>query len=249
MLHIVCFYWQGDRWQEKGYVPPPNHINYHAPFLRRAGLVEAGLPSKYVNALYRGVVRHTKGTEFKFICFTNEKLDLLDGIEVQPFTPPSNMGVLPRLWMFNEAAGLFGHQVLALDLDVIIVNDLSSILRYAGQFCTRSKFKPGQEYKLDGDIISFKANRYNEQRFWDDFVNNKEWAEDMTKGRERFWFRHVTGSTADRWDKVAPGAVVSYKRHARHRKLLPKKMVIVSCHGIPRPHELKEKWALTNWGG
>ena len=228
-LAVVCFYWIGDRWRNDGW------------------------GARYINALYRGVRSHLLVKDYDFICFTNEKLEGLDGkIQVRPFESPSPKGVLPRMWMFSEESGLFGRQVLALDLDIIVVGCLGDIASYSGPFCARSKFLSGEEWKLDGDVTSFRAGEENCKRFWTPLRDDPIAVEDITGGRERYWFRYVVGTRGgDRWDKVCPGQVVSYKRHVRSRdNHLPPNARIVSCHGTPRPHQLERfPWVRSNWNG
>ena len=100
---------------------------------------------------------------------------------------------------------------------------------------------------LDGDVISFQSGPENEKRLWTAFIEGKEEAEAMTKGRERFWYRHVVGDKAERWDKYAPGQIVSYKRHVIRLRRLPHNARIVSCHGVPRPHEINMLWRRKYW--
>jgi len=227
MLKVICFYWLGDRWKDDGLGPT------------------------YINKLYNGVKRNLE-QPFDFFCFTNELItsQIDPEIVVRPIRKmPTNKGVLPRLYMFSRQAGLFGHQVLAIDLDVVITGDLSDIANYDGEFCARSKFAPGQKFKLDGDMMSFQAGKTNEKRLWEPYAEDPDKVLQITGGRERYWYREVFGvKGADRWDKVAPGQMVSYKRHVRtNNNQLPEDARIVSCHGEPRPHETKFKWVVENW--
>jgi len=223
-LIVCCFYWEGDRWKGK---------NYH---------------QLYINRLYHMVKRHLS-IPFEFICFADRFMHLVTGIDVRSFDMPSKVGVLPRLYMFSEESGLFGHQVLALDLDIIIVGSLDDIASYQGPFCSRSKFAPGQQYKLDGDVTSFSAGPENAERFWIPFRDDPKSVIDLTGGRERYWFREVVGiEGGDRWDQLFPGQIVSYKRHCRpNGDQVPDDARIVSCHGKPRPHEMDLAWVQENW--
>lgn len=246
MMYVICFYWNGDRWQQKSYQEKFGYLNEHKIHLDRAGKIPDDLPAKYVNNLYRGVERFAT-RDFKFICFTNEKLAGLDeNVETRSFPMFTHKGVMPRVFMYSYEAGLKDSQVLCLDLDIIIVGSLKSIMDYDGLFCTRSKFKPGEEYKLDGDIISFQAGCEVENLIWKPFIRNPESADEITKGRERYWLRYTIGNRADRWDKFAPNQIVSYKRHVIRRGI-PKEASIVSCHGVPRPHQIKETWIKEFW--
>ena len=268
-MYVVCFYWQGDRWQQDGFTyDNPNYVNRQQPFLSKVGNVSDDLPAKYVNNLYKGVKRFAD-REFKFVCFTNQELDVLPEVEIRPFKKATQMGVLPRLYMFSKEAGLFGHQVLCLDIDVLIVGSLADIMGYNGLFCARSKFKFGEGHKLDGDIMSFRAGKKVEDMFWTPFIKDVKAAEKLTEGRERYWFRHIANNSADRWDKIVPNQIVSFKRHVskrrkvslreappnvRRRKIrrkintpLPEGARIVSCHGTPRPNQITGAWVKSYW--
>lgn len=242
-MYVICFYWQGERWREDGRAD--GEFSSH---LKRTGTASRELVVRYVNNLYKGV-RRFASRDFTFICFTNEKMKGLNiNIKTRPFHSPTEKGVLPRLYMFSRDAGLFEQQVLCLDLDVVITGQLDDIMEYEGLFCARSKFKPGEEYKLDGDIMSFQASEKTEELFWKPFVENVEESVKMTNGRERYWMRHVADDFADRWDNFAPGQVISYKRHVEKKgKELPDNARIVSCHGFPRPHQIKDKWIKEYW--
>lgn len=248
---IVCFYWQGDRWQENKDSLSDSYKKRFKNHLNRVGYAPKSLVSRYVNNLFWGC-KQFADREFKFILFTNENIDVDDGIEKKAFRIVSEQGVLPRIVVFSKESGLFGYQVLCLDLDVVIVNSLKDILNYDGEFCTRGMFKKGHERELDGDIMSFRACQKTEDKFWTPFVNNIEFVERTTGGRERFWIRYVTENKADNWYDIAPGQVISYKRNMgpNGRKVLPKNATIVSCHGYPRPHQIVERgesWIKSYW--
>ncbi len=214
--------------------------------LDRAGPVSLAMASQYVNNLYKGVKKFAS-RPFDFICFTNESLKVEEAIELRQFPLHTRRGVLPRVYMFSEEAKLENRQVLCLDLDVIIVGSLKRIMAYEGPFCARSKFKRGEEWKLDGDIMSFKASKETSDLFWAPFIKNVKQAEIVTQGRERYWIRHIANDFADRWDSIAPGAVLSYKRHMAGKKVLPERATIISCHGFPRPHQVYDNWLKELW--
>lgn len=245
-MQVICFYWEGDRWQSKlnGAVLDPQYKR----MLDRAGVVSKELASAYVNNLFEGVSLFMD-REFDFICFTNESLKLDPSIQVREFPFLTKRGVLPRLYMFSKESGLWGHQVLCLDIDVVVVGDMNRLTNYNGLFCARSKFKYGEEHKLDGDIMSFKAGPEATQLFWEPFITDIDRAVAVTQGRERYWMRMCANDIADRWDQIAPGAVVSYKRHMRGVRHIPPKVSIVSFHGYPRPHQATDSWVQKYWKG
>ena len=237
MMKVVCFYWHGDRWNLKVGENPTDH-------LKRVGGITLDLASQYVNNLYYGV-KSFMPYNFQFICFTNEKLKTNKEIEIRKF-PVIGKGVLPRLFMFSEKSGLFGHQVLSLDLDIVITGSLDDIAGYNGMFCTRKSYMNSEKGLLDGDIMNFYACRENEDKFWKPFINNVEKSEEITNGRERYWVRHVTNNNADSFDELAPNQILSYKRNVKG-KGLPENARIVSFHGHPRPHQANDNWIKQYW--
>lgn len=244
-MQIVCFYWQGERWREEGTDYDQVGDKAYENHLKRSGPLTRELVCKYVNNLYNGVMKWAVH-DFDFICFTNDDLDVKKEIELRPFELITNKGVLPRMYMFSEASGLFGHQVLSLDIDVVITGPLRDIMNYSGVFCVRKRWQRGQEHLPDGDIMSFTAGEETEDIFWNPFIENLEGAEESTQGRERFWVAEMLeGKHWDDWDDVVPNQVKSYKIHVRNSGL--KNARIVSCHGHPRPHEINEQWRIENW--
>lgn len=244
-IYVICFYWKGERWNTSADAAG-NTDQAYKNHMRRVGDVDNAMASEYVNKLYRGVERYAN-REFDFICFTNEDLQVEESVEIRRFPLHTTTGVLSRVYMFSEEAKLLKRQVLCLDLDVVIVGDMTPLMNYNGQFCTRSKFKPGETYKLDGDIMSFRAGEENTNRFWKPFIKAPELAEEVTMGRERYWVRMVASDIAERWDVIAPGAVLSYKHHIQKTKKVPKNAAVVSCHGYPRPHQIQNHWLKQYW--
>lgn len=248
MMYVVCFYWTGERWVKPG--TKAQHATSDISFQRlinKVGPVDADLAAQYVNNLYYGVKRNAE-EDFKFVCFTNEDIRVDSNVELRPFEFITDKGVLPRLFMFSEAAGLFGHQVLSLDLDVIITGSLRDLMGYRGTFCTRTAFAPGEGNQLDGDIMSFKAGKETEDIFWKPFIKDIDRSIEISmNGRERMWVRHVATDIADTWQYLFPGQVLSYKRHVMRRGSIPSGGRIVSCHGYPRPHMIKDNYLFKHW--
>ena len=227
VLNIICFLWYGDRWNKD----------------------DMGI--QYVNRLHEGVQKHLSKPH-RFYCMTTEThraTEFDHGIELIELQPPCWMGCLPKLVAFDPRYG-FTDQVLLLDIDLIIVGSLDDIASYRGDLCVRSKFKPGEEWKADGDIIGFKPGQPIAHKIWNTLKENPKRAEEITGGRERYWFRYITNHQIDRWQTLFPGQIVSYKRHVQpHGGRIPDNARIVSCHGRPRPHELPHRWAKAYWDG
>lgn len=244
-IDVVCFYWEGERWQEDKV--NPFEITEDPSFRRhllRVGKAPLDLVTHYIENLYHGIEKWA-ARPFRFICFTNADISVNGNIELRDLPMFTSKGVLPRLYMFSEEAGLFGHQVLSLDLDVVITGSLKEIMEYGGLFCVRERWQRKERHLPDGDIISFSAGKETQEIFWDPFIADVKAAENFTKGRERYWITKMIGDRWDNWEKIVPGQIVSYKNHVLRDGLQNGR--IVSFHGHPRPHMVSDDWRVENW--
>ncbi len=80
---------------------------------------------RYVNALY-GMLSSYLSDDFTFLCFTENSEKILDDVDVRPLPEPRSIGWWNKCLLFKP--GLLSGRVLYLDLDMIIVNDLSHYL-------------------------------------------------------------------------------------------------------------------------
>lgn len=200
----------------------------------RPGWTNKELGAEYVSKLYRGVKRNLS-TPHRFICFTNiDDLPVDPAIEKRDLPIPYKAGCLPKLYAYAPNNGLQGRVVM-MDIDIVVTGDLDEMFSYNGYFMTRSTFKGA---KLSGgDIAFFEAGTMN--WIWN---MDKEW----TEGRERFIYREYLHDKMDFVQDLYPNQLFSYKNHIR-KKGLPENARLVSCHGNPRPHEIKEKWIKEHW--
>lgn len=226
MLDIVTFYWQGT-----------DRPNWDDP----------GLAVQYINRLYHGICRNLN-LPFKFTCFLQEGVDKKNidpGVNVDYFDSPSWKGCLPKLKAFDHSNG-FKNRVIVLDLDLVITGNLDQMFSYNGRFMTREGFKGFNKGLSGGDIVFFQAKT---MPFWDVLKEHTKRTEEITGGRERFIYRQFFKKIGmDFLQTKYPNQIFSYKRHVRRAggKLSPN-CRIVSCHGRPRPHEIKEPWIKEHW--
>ncbi len=202
---------------------------------------------EYVNKVYRGVLRNLEG-DYSFTCFFDgmQKGDFDEGIDIRDLESPSWDGCLPKITAFNPYHGFEG-QVLILDLDTVIVGNLSDIANYTGDFCARAWYRGIQrgEWILDGDTISFRVC-YGLDNIWEPFVEDPAGVEQITGGRERYWYRAQVVEP-DMWQRFLPGQLLSYKNHLARGQDLPDEGRIVSFHGKPRPHQVERPWVKEHW--
>jgi hypothetical protein len=93
---------------------------------------------EYVNRLYAMVRRHLRG-EFDFVCLTDDGMGVRSEVRCLPI-PPLNLpeGIPERGWkkLTTFAADLHGLEgtALFLDLDVVIVDDVTPFFEHPGEF-------------------------------------------------------------------------------------------------------------------
>ena len=223
---------------------PINIVTFMWRGTDRPGWTDWDLNVEYVNRLYRGVKRNLS-LPFKFYCFIGDTPagGFDPAILVRPLLSFTWLGCLPKLYAYCPSNGLVGR-CLMMDLDVVVTGNLDDLAAYSGRFATRSTFiKQEGAWLSGGDFAGWEAGTMN--HLWDLVAKDRLALEKWTGGRERFVYRkHEPDS--DFFQLIYPGQIVSYKRNVRG-KGLPANARLVSCHGNPRPHEIKEQWLLNNW--
>lgn len=200
---------------------------------------DTGWSQEYVRRLRDGVARHLP-IPHSFICFADREL-CIGGIEVRRLNPPSWKGNLPKTYVYSPEAELDGRVIL-FDLDNVIVGDLSDMAAYAGPLCVRGRLHNMRPRQPDGDMISFDAGGRTAAQLW--AAAQSETVELRTQGRERDFILWAS-PYCDQWQDVCPSQVVSYRLQCRGR--LPKGARVVSMHGRPRPHEVRDTFITENW--
>ncbi len=98
---------------------------------------------EYVNRLWRGVRKHTRG-DVRLVCFTDDASGIDEGVDCRPLPPfpgvPEHLSVKPwkklSLWQKDLAPDLNGRDALFLDVDLVLVGSLDAFWEYApGLYC------------------------------------------------------------------------------------------------------------------
>ena len=118
MLTVVCWVWDGPR----RYRP------------------------EHANTLYRMLRRHLH-VQFRLVCITDFSDGFDDGIEVMPIPAAAeSVGQIMspeganmptcyrRLWLFSDEARSLGDRVLSLDVDLVILRDITSTVDRSEDF-------------------------------------------------------------------------------------------------------------------
>lgn len=229
-INIACFWW--------GLWPDGNFFT--------------GL--EYINKLYRSVGRNTT-VPFTFTCFTDQyewlkksMFSLVDGINILPMEIPVPGGETPKWYIFNYDNGLNGR-IVVMDLDTLIIGNIDAFLQRKETFIIRKTFNPLRINKfraIGGDMYAF--TRPFGSHLWEDM---KYYANDFkaeTQCDERIAFDKFLSKDANItfWQDILPGKYISYKRHiwrVGNQNLASKNAknaALISFHGRPRMHDLKE---------
>ena len=196
-----------------------------------------GFSQDYVTRLRDGVAKFCQAPH-RFICLTNEKIQ---GIECIPMVA-NRSGFWNKLEIFRK--GLFDGPVVYLDLDTIIVSDVTDMLTYPHKFTAGLNFKAKHGRALASWFMGFDG-RDDYSYLFDGYTL------DTPTQYEQDWARWGDqGYTQDNlrrdWDSLDDlyfdGRYVSYKWQVRRPWKIPEGASFVCFHGKPRPHEVN--WEL-----
>lgn len=211
-----------------------------------------------VNMLFRACIANS-AYQLRFVCLTDSTDGLDPRIDARPIpdigltqSEIEQPGVWRKLSLFSPDIADLGR-VLFLDLDMLIVGDLSSYLEVS-QGCVFQDMgdawrpNPRNSAKITGTcIFSFDAGI--EASVLNAFLADKRGTIAKWTNEQEFVGAHV--SRAVFWPE---GMVVSFKRHLCHRHgkglfavpVLPTPDAsVVAFHGKPRPSDTREKMI---WG-
>ena len=180
---------------------------------------------EHVQALATGVATYLPDAHF--VCLSDVDVP---NVETKPLLFDWK-GWWSKIELFSP--GTFRGRVLFMDLDTVVVGDLSEIAAYAGEFCiVRDFYVPARPQSC---LMAWDADGDVARRIWDAFRADPE--RHMAEHRsDQEFLRTVIGDDADKFQDLYPEQVVSYKVHVRGKRM-PKGARIVCYHGRPRPWE------------
>ncbi len=167
--------------------------------------------------------------------------DTVEYAVVGRFGDDAPPGWWAKLSLFDPETFEAGDLVLYLDLDTLVVGDLTDLVSYDGDFAMLSDFyRPslGQS-----GVMLFRAGSEPVTRIWDAWSADPEHVMCSHRGDGEF-IRSVVPE-ADRIQALYPGQVVSYKVHAHDG--IPDGARLVCGHGKPRFSDPAAGWAHQLW--
>lgn len=221
--------------------------------------------SSHVNALARALDKFLK-LPHQVVCITDDPAGLDTSIATLPLPYDSGRGNARRLWIFSDEAKMLGERVLQLDLDMVIVADITQLVNrpepFVVWYCeavgrigfalnpsmmlltTGTQPHVWEAYKSTGDQLVLQANREGccatDQAVVTYFFTIPQ--VDMVRGK-RF---HTRRAIVPTWNRT--NGVVGFRAVKNHPKHLPCGTRIVSFHGPYDPVDhLDLPWVKEYW--
>ena len=202
----------------------------------------------YVHILKSAVQKHLQSTH-RFVCLTDDPQSLDGRVETRPL-PEIEAGPRERGWnkiaLFKPELYDIQGAVLFLDLDIVILNDLSPFLEASGKLCIIREWKTlGAKMGLvryeGGNSSVFRFEVGAQSQIYDAFCADPEAAQRLFRNEQRFLSAHAEGMAF--WQK---DLCMSFKRdcmapfpaHFLFSPQRPAQAAIAVFHGKPCPHEL-----------
>lgn len=218
---------------------------------------DPGLRARYecehVNVLYRSVSRALH-VPHRFVCVTDAK-GLDQGIERIPLWPGPKARVLPgrpncyrRLRAFAADAGdIFGPRLLSIDLDAVIVGDITPLVERPEDFVIWGDTAKGTPY--NGSLWLLRTG--TRSRVWDEFDPRTSPAIARQRryiGSDQAWIGACLGEREAKWTRA--DGVYSFRNEV-NRSGLPDNARIVFFHGASKPWDpqvqSRHRWIGEHW--
>ena len=180
-----------------------------------------GFTEEYVTRLEKNVAEHMHAPyNFEVVLPTRE-------------LPPNTKGFWIKTELFKK--GRFSGPVVFLDLDMIIVDDVTEMFTYGHKFTMATNWA-----KNPGPNSTFMAWHGKTDLSNLDTVVTKELVGKYLGSGSQLWMYRNVKLPVTFIDELFPNSIVSYKMHVQNKQL-PPDAKIVAFHGRPRPHEVDWK--------
>lgn len=226
---------------------------------------QSGYRSTYgpetVNALFRMVSRHYRHPH-RQICVTDDPRGIDPAIEIVPMWMeyahiPSphgrkNPSCYRRLRAFApDAADFFGARFVSLDLDTVIVDDLTPVWDRPEDFVIWGDTNPQPGSHYNGSMfLSTAGTRTQAWTAFDPATSPRLSLQAGCWGSDQGWLSYVLGGGEARW--TTTDGVYSYRNHIKAgSRRLPVNARVVSFHGNVDPWSLEAQrldWVRAHYG-
>ena len=200
---------------------------------------------EYANKSY-AMLKRNLDREFDAYCITDKPDGLIS--EITPIQPLMDdvQGWWNKFFFFSDS--MPEEFILTLDLDVVIVGDLTPIIEYA--------LKHVVEMACYSDAIHWEGSKFSSSmmlfrsrslaHIYENFQAKYPGIKDFPGGDQVWTFPQLTDILY--LDEIFPGFKRSLKFQMAQQKgaqlllptTLPSELKLIDFHGRPKPHELKE---------
>ena len=193
----------------------------------------------YVLKLREQITQHCR-EPFRFVCLSN--VDIPD-VECIPLIAEDRPGYWNKLEVFRP--GLFEERVVCLDIDLMIINDVTDILTYPHKFTAGNCFKPKNKANLASWFRAFDG-RDNYGYLFDGYRSGtpEQFSQEWSRWGDQGYLQDNLRREWTGIEELFPGRVASYKWGVRRQGFVPKGVSFVAFHGKPRPADIN--WRLPN---
>jgi hypothetical protein len=235
VLSVVCWRW-------------PTPLGYRSTF-----------GPQTVNVLRRMVARHYPHPH-RFLCVTDDAKGIDPEVEIVPDwrdyadLPSASGGRNPscyrRLRAFHPDIGsVFGERFVSLDLDTVIVRDMTPVWDRSEDFVIWGDTNPRTFYNGSMFLMNAGARPHVWQTF-DPQVSPARARAAGHFGSDQGWISHCLGPNETKWSRA--DGVYSFKSHlVMNIRMLPADARIVFFHGDLDPWseyvQLNCPWAKEHW--
>ncbi len=202
-------------------------------------------PADYVNRLFGMVSRHLS-IPFRFVCFTENSIDIRGEVEIQDL-PELNLppGLPERGWrkltvFKKDFGGLYGP-TLFLDLDIVVVGSLDVFFTYPGDFLIAHDKKNPKKTEGNSSIFRFGIGQHSE--ILSHFEQNFELVKNEVRHEQAYLSRemHKQGKLRYWPDEWVPSfkyrCCPSWIKSWFQAPSIPKGAKVILFHGLPNPPE------------
>ena len=226
MLTVVCWKW---RKSSTGY-QLPGPVEYTA---------------RHVNVLANMLKRHLR-MPYRLVCLTDDP----EGINCETLPIPTKWaelgGCYRRLWLFSEEAKTLGERIASIDLDCVILRDVTRIFSRSGDFVinTYKPRLPDQRYNGGLMLLTPGARKH----VWEDFSEAalpalaEARAQKLCIGTDQAWIRLRLGRNEKRFSEK-DGVVEA----SRCKAVPPQCARVVMYAGKRDPSLDSRQWAKRAW--
>ncbi|MEO3692405.1 glycosyltransferase [Roseateles paludis] len=148
---------------------------------------------EYVNRLYGMAARHLKGA-FRFVCFTDDSAGVRPEVECLPLPEThAKAGKRDGGWkkLGTYQADLFGLQgtALFLDLDVVIVGDLTEFFEVPGEFLIIKDWKRPWRVTGNSSVYRFRLGAHAD--VLQHFIDHQDEVRAKYRNEQEFLSHHL----------------------------------------------------------